>query len=487
MNSINLRRIARGTVFIGAAQLTARGLALVSQIFLGWLLIPEDFAFFAATFAVAALILPIAEGGVGKLLIQRGSEYSQIVGPMLLLSVLSTVVAIALMYLCLSLIDWFENDNSSPRILAFVLFGIGVASISVVFKAKLAVQAKFATIARVSIASATIQHLSVIAFAYLGFGGQSLAISFTLTKLFELLVFWLLVPSLELEKSLWDSSIFISAVLNLRWLIISAIAIVVILHGESLVLSLLLPASLGIYYFASQLSVAAVSPLTTSLQQVLLPAFSSMANDAERVSGAYRRALIALHSVAVPLCIVAILISNAAIHLVWQGKWDDAITLTQIMLITSMIRCANPIGRSVLEAAGRWQAQSMILCVDAIGTLLVVALFVPQGVIAIAMAVCFWRFVIASTQSVVVSRLLRIPATNVLFLNLGLPMLGLLCGFFAERLSVMIYSTPFQLLRAAMASAIFACTFASVLYVFFGKDLSYVWSALIGKDTRNAD
>ena len=86
--------------------------------------------------------------------------------------------------------------------------------------------------------------------------------------------------------------------------------------------------------------------------------------------------------------------SGYLIHIIWGGKWDDAIPVVQLMSISLVTHILAPLGKTVLESRGQWKTVSYLMVIDAIG--IVVAAYIgvqSGGLLAIAISVSVYRFI----------------------------------------------------------------------------------------------
>ncbi|MDP3426604.1 MAG: oligosaccharide flippase family protein, partial [Humidesulfovibrio sp.] len=69
------RQVASGMLWVAGSAVVGRLASFGSQLVLGWLLTPEDFALYAIAVSVSALLWVVKNGGLREVLTQRGREY----------------------------------------------------------------------------------------------------------------------------------------------------------------------------------------------------------------------------------------------------------------------------------------------------------------------------------------------------------------------------------------------------------------------------
>jgi O-antigen/teichoic acid export membrane protein len=112
----------------------------------------------------------------------------------------------------------------------------------------------------------------------------------------------------------------------------------------------------GWYTMAFALSAQVNTLAGFSMGLVLQPIFAQMAHDTARQSAAFLRACRVIATLAMPICLLQLMLAPAAFRVFLPGKWTGAIVLTQILSIgQAFFFCINP-AMGLLKAQGRFAA-----------------------------------------------------------------------------------------------------------------------------------
>jgi O-antigen/teichoic acid export membrane protein len=190
------------------------------------------------------------------------------------------------------------------------------------------------------------------------------------------------------------------------WIMVGMIAMALAANGAYLAIPIFEEkATLGVYFFGFQLTVAIFATLTNGLLQVLIPSFASMNLDRSRQEYAFIRALemssLMIFSVSFALAAVA----EPLIHWIWSGKWDAAIPVVQILGVTAIMRVTFPLCRALLEARGHWRAVAVLSWCQAVGVVTSAALGAwLGGLTTIAISVGVYNMLMGFIYLIVINR-----------------------------------------------------------------------------------
>jgi lipopolysaccharide exporter len=112
----------------------------------------------------------------------------------------------------------------------------------------------------------------------------------------------------------------------------------------------------GWYTMAFALSAQINTLAGFSMGLVLQPIFAQMAHDTLRQSAAFLRACRVIATLAMPICLLQVMLAPAAFRVFLPAKWEGAIVLAQILSIgQAFFFCINP-AMGLLKAQGRFAA-----------------------------------------------------------------------------------------------------------------------------------
>ena len=361
--------IFRGAAWTAISLFVVKGSGLISQLALGWLLSPGDYATFAVVIAAVGVLTPISDSGGSKLLLRRGRKDKDVFTFVFRLSTLASLFCAVL--LCVYSVIFVHNTESTTRfliILAAALLPLG--TIGSLWKAVLANESRFRSIATINSTAAILKNGITVVFAFFGFGALSFMVGILFSRTYELVGYKAKISHTNSCHKIYGSFNFKrhrTEIIALVWIMFGALAVSLSLNIDYLVLSALSKNELlGFYFFAFQLQSGLIVFITASIQNVLMPSLSNM--DEQQRRAAFVKALESLMIISVPVFIFCSLFSAHAIRFVWGGKWDPSIPVAQALFFALTTRILTPLCRSALEAEGAWGSQAMQTWFDVAGT-----------------------------------------------------------------------------------------------------------------------
>lgn len=360
-------RITSGLFWSVLSIAVGKGASLIAQLILGWLLAKEDFALYAIAISWSTIVMALRNGGTQRLLIQKGTQYSDLAVMYLKFALLFNVVGFAILMAAAPILSGLY-DSHSLRVMVWILgLSLPLSTAAMIFQAKLSADLEFAKVSRLIILSSLARHGSMVVFAWLGLGPLSFVLPLCVVALVETALGWYWARRWPPNRPLtWPSICGIFQ--DSRWVMLTALASALTINGDYLAISLLQSKELlGVYFFGYQLSLALVALVTSSLDTVMMPTFSSLGHETSRQTDLFVRGTRLLAVVSTFACFGLALAAPAAIHGLWGGKWDEAIPVVQILSLAMPVRLMIPLCRAMLEARGQWRLVSVLSISDGIG------------------------------------------------------------------------------------------------------------------------
>jgi len=325
------RTVGRGMVFSLGSTVFQRVASLAAQWALGLLLMPDQFGVFALATSFAMLAQVFQDAGVRWLLIQRASEWRELVGPVFWMGTainigLAGVLAAASPLSALIYGDWRVAWN-----VLVIAVSIALSSPMTVLTAKLSIDLRFGRIALIQVGSAVIRYAGAVGFALAGFGALSFVLPLPLIAVFEGFAAWYSTresPWRErAEVRRWPEFLH-----KVKWILVVTMAAGIVNLGTYIAAGLFVTkAVLGIYYFAYMIVAQLGSALANNLHNVLFPTLQKMAEQTDRLRDAVLRAMRVLMLVAAPSCLGLAPVFRPLESLLWGGKWAGAASSVQVL------------------------------------------------------------------------------------------------------------------------------------------------------------
>ena len=120
-------------------------------------------------------------------------------------------------------------------------------------------------------------------------------------------------------------------------------------------------AELGQYYLAQRLVLILPSLVTGMLDQVLLPVYSRLQSDAQRIEKGYWDSLLLSSILTVPPICLIFLFSDDLVFLLYGSRWMDIAPLMRIMTVFAFAGCfGGGIFSSVMYAQGKTRGMAVV-------------------------------------------------------------------------------------------------------------------------------
>ena len=244
----------------------------------------------------------------------------------------------------------------------------------VVTEAELQVSLRFRALAGIRAITALVRYGTSVGLAVAGFGPLSFVLPLIPVGVLRCLLGFLLTrqqPWSQRPRSLAMSEIFRSS----RWVMFGTFGSVLYRQIDYLVLGLVsTTATVGVYFFAYQLSIQPVLLFSQSLRRVLVPAFSRVDSDRPRQQRAVIRAGAVIGLGATMLFLYVALVADTIESFVWQGKWARSVPLIRVFAAVMPMHLFALFTRMIIQARGRFQLWGWIVFARSGGLAIVVAL-----------------------------------------------------------------------------------------------------------------
>lgn len=473
-------------VWLAIGTIVAKVASFLSIIVLGWYLTSEEFALYAIASSSAAVFMAVRNGGVQQILIQRGSaSFFRLGGYFFKYSLMFNLVGMILLFVCMPFIAQTYGNQQLIKIIGIIAISLPLSSFSMLYRAKMSIDHQFAALAKFDSYSSVIRQGAAAIFAYYGFGVYSFVIPIVLAALFEIAAGYFYVGKISLNKTKLRRRIIAGIFKNAKWVVFASLATAFVLQGDYLVIGFFEDKNIvGQYFFGFQLTMAISVVITSGLQSVLMPIFSKLNADESRQKIAFNRAF-GIYAYAV-LIFSSLLIVTAEllVNQLWQGKWDQAIIVVQIIAFSMITRLLAPLGRTLLEARRKWKLTSLLLAVDAIGILIAALIGVYWGgLVEITLSIAIYRFIYGIVYLLIVARVVNIDYSDVVMPILkNLFSAGVALGYV-----FLIYDGLFDITHVVLKLAYLSCSYVITLIIMtwlIDREQVKEITAFLGKSPR---
>lgn len=423
------RHAVRGTAFVFAGQVLVKLTALLSLWVLGYYLNEKQFGIWALALSTVALADCVRDMGAHKVLIQRGGEFDQLGSPVFKMGLAFNILAAGVLLGLAPLMARVYDDPVIGWLIVIAAVTIPLQSPVTVMRARLSIDLRFTTLVKLDIATQFVKNGSMILFALAGFGVYSFVLPMVLLVLFNIAAYRWCAGPMPPSRPLTGEH-FRSIFAAVKWITISSFFGALISQGDRLVIGWFEDMTLvGVYFFGFQLILSTVVIFSSGMISVFMPTMSKLASDPERQGQAYVKMVRVSAVVFSVVCVMAVIGSGPAIHLLWRGRWDAAIPVAQLMSLSLCLYLIGPVAMSFIEASGRWRLRAAMLGLEMVGVMVAAVLGAGLGgLVVIAGSISAVKGVVSLVQCLIAGHLAGINAWSLIRVIMGPILLAGVCA-----------------------------------------------------------
>ena len=374
----------RGIVSVGIASVLIRSGGLISQLIAGRILTSTEFGLFAAALGVSTLSIT-GSSSLRPLLMERIAAGEDIDGLWRGCFWIVTALSASLMIAAGSISGWMNEPDAAP-VIRMTVAAAPLQFLAVHGMARVGAALQFTEISRIVTRSAFLRYVAVIGLALAGFGVYSLVIPLFVEAVVQVVLTTKLQGPPPSIFGGWFEGLRLYRS-QLLWVAVASVTLALSMTGDYAVLSLLeTTASVGIYFFAFQLTAAITQPFTMAASSVLVPSFAN-ASTTESVGNSFFDA-IRLQLAATGFAFGGLaLVGGTAMDLIWGGRWNAGSVVLIAIAVGTPFRMLNPLVNSLFQARSDFRAAGLLTGFNA-GSL-VAAVLIGAAIGGIdAVAVC---------------------------------------------------------------------------------------------------
>ncbi len=334
-------KVAQGGVWIGSANMLEQGLRFCRNVLLARILLPEDFGLMAIVLAFSTFFESFTEVGVKQSIIhnQYVDKYSYL-NCAWWFSFTRSLMLYLIVFVSAPCIADFYSEPQLTTLLRVSFLGI-------VFKGAMSSRA-YVTLKKMQFKQWVIINeigsffgiISAVILAFILQNVWALVIGFTLEWAARLILSFIVVPilpSLKFEKDhLWALLKYARGMLGLP------ILTFVFMRTDIFVLGKIVSKSdLGLYSMAAALAYIPLRLMTKILSDTVMPAFSQMQNNNEKLNQALLKITKIISLLSLPMLMFAILYREDILHMTYGFKYVKVAVPFAIIFATSVIRLSS--------------------------------------------------------------------------------------------------------------------------------------------------
>lgn len=373
--------------------------SLIAQVVLGWILSKDDFGLYALAVSISSSVALLRNGGAQQILIQRGDEYDKLSPVIIKFSFIFNLLACAILLTAAPLAASLYQAEELTIMIGIIGISIPISTVNSIFRSKLLIDHDFKAVSIIDLSSNVVRQGSTIGFALMKFGYMSFIWPILLEVIFTAIISYYFVremPSGTKLTWLYFKGLFKES----KWIMLGSLAAALGYSGQYFVIGIFENTTqLGIYFFGFQLVTSVSVIFTYAIETVFFPLLSSMKNEHGALNKAYIKTISTIFIISTPICIIASLLTNNIVTLLWHDKWHDAVVIVEYLVFTIPSLLIISINRSILEAKGLWGQRLIVLGFYVVGDMFVAGVAAWQAdIYLVAIATCVYKNISAIIQ-----------------------------------------------------------------------------------------
>lgn len=347
--------VGSGMIWMAALSLSTKFMSLLAQVVLTARLTKTEWAIGGLAISLSAFPAVLQSAGLASVLVHRQRAFhlwsrgAASLGGFLGIIAASAIVLVG--YLA-------APRYHAPELFDLMIFvgaTVLINSLTAVPAARLQIDLRYQTVARVGMVASLVTATMSAAMAFYGLGPYACVAPQVLAATFNCVLLWRHAHEpfwLRFDRRVWkylfaDGSAII--ITNMMWAVGN--------FGDNVIVSIFASKEkLAIYYFAYTVSFQIVQMIAVNAQTVLFPAFSKLLNEPERQAKAFIRAARLLASLTYPLIAGLAFCAPKLLTLVYGSKWDDAVPLIRVLCVGMGAFMVSMCAGSLIMAQGRFRA-----------------------------------------------------------------------------------------------------------------------------------
>ena len=328
------------------------GMQFAVGIVLARLLSPDDYGLLGLVGIVTVLCTALVNGGFTTALIRKKNATDDDYNTVFLCNLTMSVLLYGVTFICAPLIAGFFNREELIPLVRVSSLGLIIGALGMVQQTRLTKHIDFKTQTKITIAATALSGIVGISMALAGFGvwalvAQQLTSQAVTTMLLHIYNRWL--PRLHFSMDSFHDlfgfgwKMMVSVLLDAVWKELHQVVV-----GK-----FYSPATLGQYTRAKHYAGLCSSNLTSVVERVTYPVLSSIQDDKERMTSAYRR-IIRMSMFITTVALFALgAVSEPLIYCMIGPKWHEASTYLPIICINYSLYPLHAINLNMLQVQGR--------------------------------------------------------------------------------------------------------------------------------------
>lgn len=394
-------------------QIANQGIQFILQIILARLLLPEHFGIIGMILVFILISNIIIDSGFTQALVREQEVNQADYSTVFYFNLLVAFILYGALFSIAPLISTFYHEPQLVPILRVLSLSLIINSLSIIQRTQLIKNIDFKTQTKINFISGMLSGVLAIVLALLGFGVWSLVVKTISLQLFQLILLWILndwKPSFIFKFDSFKRMFgFGSKLMTARLISIIYSNIFFIVIGK-----LFSVTQLGYYTNAVKITETASLSITSALQKVTFPVFSSIQDDKERLKNGFKKIIKMSAFINFPIMMGLAAIADPLVHLLFGENWVPMIIYFQLLCLAGMLYPLHDINLNILKVKGKSNLYLLLNIIQKIIlTLLIIgAVWFGLGVIGLIGVIVLQSYIEFFINSYFAGREISYPTTK---------------------------------------------------------------------------
>jgi teichuronic acid exporter len=333
-------------------QFSTQIISFIVQIILARILLPSEFGLIGMLTVFMGIGSALFEGGMANSLIRETTVNKRDYSTIFFFNLVISSFLYLFFYLFAPFIAKFYNQPSITDIarvygLSFIFLAFGTVQNTILLK-----EMNFKKQAYISFPALLIGSTFGIYLAYNGFGVWSLVYSMLITNFLNTLLLW--VSSDWRPEFIFDWDKFKSHFNFGYKMTISSILDSLFSNVYQIIIGKKYNSDLvGYYTRANSLMMLPIGNISSILNKVVFPLFSSVHDDIIKLRDLYKKIMAMVFFIVSPLIVLMILLSKEIVVLLFTDKWLPSVPIFQILCVSGLLYPLHLYNLMILQVKGK--------------------------------------------------------------------------------------------------------------------------------------
>ena len=404
------KKITSGLMWTYLERVCAQGVSALVTVILARILMPEDYGVVSIVAIFITICDTLVVGGFSDTLIQKPDSDAIDFSTMFWFVLVIGIAMYGVIFVSAPFIEEFFHTSLVAATLRVMAIRMPINAINSIQSAYISKHMKYKYFFFATLIGTVISAAVGIAMAYMGFGVWALVAQYLTNSVIDTFVLWLTCG--------WRASFVfrldrLKKMYSFGWKMqLSSLLATLYSEIESFCIGKKYSSvDLAYYDKGRQFPKLIMHNVQTSIGKVMLPAFSHISSDKEKMKNMARRSVKVSTFVMFPLLIGLILCADEFVSAVLTDKWMPAVPFLRLLSIYYLCAPLMSLNKQIVIASGEAK-KYLIMEIEkkCIGiSLLLIALLAFDTVLAIAVAAVLTQLIGLIIQSLPLKRLINYP------------------------------------------------------------------------------